>query len=77
MSNGCFSERSDVMLTGKYWPIAPVAWPRLSGCSRGVTDVGFVGRRTEEGRLRPNPAVGNALALATFNGRVRIAYAKP
>jgi len=27
-----------------------------------------------ESRRRPNPAVGNALALATFSGRVGIAY---
>ena len=63
--------------TGRKWPNAAVAWLRLSGCSPDVTDVGFGGRGTEKGRLPPNPAVGGAFALATFNGRFQVAGAKP
>ena len=39
--------------TGRKWPNAPIAEPRPNGRCRSVTDIGFVGHRTEKGRLPP------------------------
>jgi len=51
--NGRSRENSTATPTGGLWPNAPTDQPPLNGRCRDVTDVGFVGHRTEKGRLPP------------------------
>ena len=55
--NGGLAEDSAATTNGRSWPNAPIAEPRLNGRCRSVTDIGFVGHRTEKGRLPPTNSV--------------------